>query len=186
LKFLSDEAVGDKTFFREVRLARLFSWRGLSILGENKIPDGNIQSARIVRIYAGLVNNFVYHETAELLCEGDVLTPEVRTARANRVITEADECLKLSKNGLLLAHDRTEWYNLQETAAFSLIKLGDELSQREGRRILAKMFAGYVPGPQFTPAPQSWLEEIWAYFRGDDGTPQNRLGLGLDPIPPRP
>jgi hypothetical protein len=187
LKFLSGEATADKTFFREVRLARLFSWRGLSILRENKIPDGNSQNARVVRIYAGLVNNFVYHETAELLCEGDVLTPEMRTARTNRVIIEADECLKLSKNGLLFAHDRTEWYNLQETAAFSLIKLGDEISQREGRRILAKVFAGYVPGPEFTPAPRGWLAEIWdAYFGSDDGTPQNRLGLGLDPIPPRP
>jgi hypothetical protein len=158
-------------------------------LRENNILDGQNQNARLVRIYAGLVNNFVYHETADLLCEGDRLEPEIRQKRIERVITEADECLKLSKSDLLLTHERTEWYNLQETAAFAFMRLGDDSLRREGRRIIAKIFAGDTPRQEFSAAPAEWLRDIWdEYFTRDDATglAHNYLGLDIDPIPARP
>lgn len=57
------------------------------------------------------------------------------------------------------------WYNLYETAAFTLIKFGNQTSQKNGRQIIRDLFNGKTPGSEFDAPPVEWLKWIQeAYF----------------------
>ena len=124
---------------------------------------------------AKLLNDFVYHETAELLCDRSKNTADGKIS----LLSKADECLKLA------TEQGTLWYNLRETAAGTLIKFGNDTQRELGRQILRDMFNGNVPR-DFPSPPINWLRGIWDdYFPlGPDGKARlDLLGLGAVPKP---
>ena len=147
-------------------------------------------NTRAYKLYSILLNNFVYHETAHVLSNGGV------AAAANddidQIISRAHECIRVSKD-IRLIDALPDWFNTQETAAFALIKIGDQASQSKGRQLLRDIFAGRKPTPAFqgTPpvlfkdTPRDWLVARWdEYFPVDAaGGRVDSLGLGQIPRP---
>jgi hypothetical protein len=183
-KFLQDQFLGihgkSDNFIRDVRLAKLFARRGLLIVKENSVQERMSVHERTTRVYAALLNNFVYHETAEIICSASI-----DPRRIDKVIQDASECLKISKNEMLFDNAGTEWYTLHETVGGTFIRLGDASLKREGRKIMSDLFSGKTPGLKFKKPPSEWLQDIWdeCFFKDAGGVQRDQLGLGSIPRP---
>jgi hypothetical protein len=179
-KFLTRQ--GDsKNFIRDVRLAKLFARRGLNIVDQKSVQERMDDHERATCVHAGLINNFVYHETAEILCSPAPAGQD----RIDKVLTEANECLKMSKNEMVYNNEGTEWFACHETVASTFIRLGDASLQRQGRKIMSDVLTGKTPGPKFKKPPVEWLQYIWdeCFFKDANGVRQDPLGLGNIPRP---
>lgn len=179
LKFMRHQPARD--FSSEVILARRFSKRGRDIC-ENLLIENREEDDDVWRITSMLTSLWVYNRTAELLVERrDGTAPTFE--EVSEVLLSAEKCLTLSR------HKKNAqtgyWYDLQETAAFAMIKLGQEGTQEYGRSLICNLFALVTPGSQFKEPPKSWLIERWnEYFPlKDDGTRDNLLGLRSIPQP---
>jgi hypothetical protein len=179
-QFLNAPGSSDK-FIRDVRLAKLFARRGLAIVKENSVQERMNKHQRATCVYAALLNNFVYHETAEILCSPSAV---ILQDRVDKVLLDASECLKISKNEMLFDNAGTEWYTFHETVGTTFIRLGDGSVKREGRKIMADLFVGKTPGAKFKKPPIEWLQYIWdECFFMENGAHQDPLGLGNIPRP---
>jgi hypothetical protein len=74
----------------------------------------------------------------------------------------AELCIRLSK-------DRQAregyWFELRETAAFAMVKMGNQGTKEYGRTLIGDLLAGKTPGEGFAAAPKSWRQTRWdEYF----------------------
>jgi len=183
-RFLRGESKVDMVYLRhDILIAKRLTERGLDVLNREFIEKHIDTIPRAFCTYALLVNNLVYHETANLLCNGETRASSI--FRVDALISKAEECLKLARDDKL-QNEGIAWYNFQETAAFALIKFGDDASQKRGRQIIRDLFEGKRPVDKFEKPPKEWLTDRWnEYFpQTTDGTGnQDLLGLGAIAIP---
>jgi hypothetical protein len=175
---------------REIRIPRDFSRSGINLLEYYKKKDGSRKdgvekyvksSERGIAMYAMIINHFVYHETAYLLCGGGDGNEYVD--RVNKVIEAADECIKAGED-IRCEEQGLHWYDFYETAARALAKLGNEASKNRASKMIQSLFEGRTPGPDFPPAPPELLSSILEdYFplSGDGKTRKDLFGLGFTP-----
>ena len=131
-KFLRKEE-HEPLIVRDIRLSKDIAAKGLNELSK---LTGSIKSeAKTVKLESDLRNHWVYNRTAEALLQigaGDALDDSER----NRLISEADKCMKNSK----LKEAEDNWYNYIETAQFCLLKFGSEAEKREARALILALF----------------------------------------------
>jgi hypothetical protein len=148
-------------------------------LALHHIPEVEAERKRHPRAliaYVKLKNHWVYHRTAELICmqrEGSTVSQEMTDA----LIDCADECVRLARDprvGVL-------WYQLYETAAFAMLRFGNEASQERGRKLIRQLFAGSLPNKDL-PAPSvEWLRERFDEYcpKDENDNPTDPWGLNV-------
>jgi hypothetical protein len=166
------------TVLKDSQLARTLSESGIKILdapdfGEFKDDEFRPWSAR-----ATLTNLLVFNTTAFLLCKPSITNEEEETTK---LLSSAEACLVLAKD----KHARERhWFELYQTAAFAMIKLGHEGTQRRGRALMLGLLRGDRPGNEFKLPDQDWRQSLWDECFVSETTPDDVLGLAE--TPPRP
>jgi len=146
--------------------------KGLKIVkddfGADKVGDARPWITRTT-----LILLLAYNTTADLLCGRPA---EATLERKSQLPRYAEICLRRAKDKQ--AHERF-WFDLHDTAAFAMIKFGDQGSREHGRELINDMFAGKNPGGEFQYPPTEWLQARWdEYFLRASGAGQsNPLGL---------
>ena len=151
VRFLNKEITDASAFYRDILIARRLTDKGLEAM--KSITSEKGMSVEFVITYAKLYNHWVYHKAAEILCGTQPPSP----LTVSELLAGAEECVRLAKKkdvGRL-------WFNLQQTAAFTFLMLGDQRTQQEGRKLMSGLFHGKAPGLGFERPPTAWLCEIW-------------------------
>jgi hypothetical protein len=159
-------------FLRYILGAKALTERGKAALA--LLEDGFTKvNTPAFLVNAKLQNHCVYHATAEMICRGG------SPAKRREIIEVAHECRRTS------ADIRTGglWFNLRQTAATTLIQLGDDETKEEGRREMRGLLEGRTPGTEFPRPSMEWLLQIWEECFPPDETGHDRFGLGSIPSP---
>jgi hypothetical protein len=175
-KFLRTGIVPD--ILRQITLARRQAQQGISTLPASAFP--NDDDNRLWTTQAELTNLLVYNSTAEAICRRASGNGPSKN-EVTQILLAAERCLKLSKDKQA---QKRQWYELHETAAVAMIKIGDQGTRECGRDLIHDLFKGQTPGPGFAAAPKPWLLERWnEYFPEDCNKRHDLLGLGNIPRP---
>ncbi len=168
-----------KQFEPWLAMAKNLSEAAIQTQSAAKMVDYRKTDTRALAMYGCILNHLVYHRTAYVLCTG-----KSDGMSATSLILNANECFNLANNIEVQQYGQV-WFNTHETAAYSLITLGDDSSKETGRQIIRDIFNGKTPGANFEKPSKEWLDRLLCdYFpKAKDGTIQDRYGLGNIPRP---
>ena len=173
-RFLRDPSPSMKPNSDYVKAAKGLIEKGLTFI--NKVPKDYIaENVMAFHTYANLRNHMLYHWSVQIICDNiDV------SAGIPEIVEMAEECLNLSENKNSCPN---LWYELQQTAAFALLMLGDQTSKGTGQKIMRDLLRRKTPGRKFEPPPEKWLKDIWdeCFPSSPDGTQNDRFHLGSIP-----
>ncbi len=169
------------TVLEDSGLARSFSERGMTTLNEPEFVARNKGDLRAWSTRATLANLLVYNTTAHLLCQRAAGGIPNEDEEISSLLGSAETCLALANDQH--AQER-HWYDLSHTAAFAMIKIGDQRAQRRGRAVMLRLLDGNTPGGRFTAPNLEWRQELWDDCFSTSAGPSDLLGLGR--VPARP
>ena len=165
----------------ESGLARNLSRKGMATIDGREFIAASKDDPRAWIARATLVNLLVYNSTAHLLCLQAAGNIPNENEEITNLLVSAESCMALARDER--ARDR-HWYDLHQTAAFAMIKMGNQGTQARGRALMLDLLDGTTPSAQFTPPGLGWRQDLWDdCFATPTGT-SDLLNLGR--MAPRP